>query len=84
MGTLLGAIIGNSIDQQQQAVREAALTNKRIVYHDNRDHAVEAIPGPMDQHTQCRKVTKRVWDKGNLVSEKVEEVCEGEKNSSDY
>ena len=84
VGTLLGAIIGNSIDQQQQAVREAALTNKRIVYHDNRDHAVEAIPGPIDQHTQCRKVTKRVWDKGNLVSEKVEEVCEGEKNSSDY
>ena len=84
VGTLLGAILGNAIDQQQFAVREAALTNKRIVYYDNQDHAIEAIPGPVDQHTKCRKVTKREWDKGNLVSERVEEVCEGEKFSSDY
>ena len=84
VGTLLGAIFGNAIDQQQLAVREAALTDKRIVYYDNQDHAIEAIPGPVDQHTKCRKVTKREWDKGNLVSERVEEVCEGEKFSSDY
>ena len=84
VGTLLGAIFGNAIDQQQLAVREAALTDKRIVYYDNQDHAIEAIPGPVDQHTKCRKVTKREWDKGNLVSETVEEVCEGEKFSSDY
>ena len=84
LGTLIGAIAGNAIDQQQLAVREAALTNKRIVYYDNKDQAIEAIPGPVDQHTKCRKVTKREWDKGQLVSERVEEVCEGEKFSKDY
>jgi hypothetical protein len=29
-------------------------------------------------------VTKREWDKGYLVSERVEEVCEGEKLTSEY
>lgn len=84
VGTLLGAIVGNAIDQQHQAVREAALTNKRVVYYANNNHAIEAIPGPVDQHTKCRKVTKREWERGHLVSERVEEVCEGERFSEDY
>ena len=84
VGTLLGAIVGNAVDQERQAALEAAAMDKRIVYYDNKDRAVEAIPGPEDQHTKCRKVTMREWDKGNLVSEKVEEVCEGEKVSKYY
>ncbi len=84
IGTLLGAIVGNAADQSHQAVREAAVTNKRVVYYDDRGGALEAIPGPTNQQTNCRKVTKRVWDKGNLVSETVEETCEGEKKSRDY
>jgi hypothetical protein len=65
--------------------REAAVTNRRIVYYDQEeDHAIEAIPGPEDQHTKCRKVTKREWDKGYLVSERVEEICEGEMVSNKY
>jgi uncharacterized protein YcfJ len=84
VGTLVGALVGNAIDQQHQAVREAALTNKRVVYYANNKHAIEAIPGPVDQHTKCRKVTKREWDRGHLVSERVEEVCEGERFSEDY
>ena len=84
VGTLLGAIVGNAVDQERQAAVEAAVMDKRIVYYDNKDRAVEAIPGPEDQHTKCRKVTMREWDKGNLVSEKVEEVCEGEKVSRYY
>jgi len=84
VGTLLGAIVGNAVDQEHQAAVEAAAMDKRIVYYDNKDRAVEAIPGPEDQHTKCRKVTMREWDKGNLVSEKVEEVCEGEKVSKYY
>lgn len=85
VGTLLGAIVGNAVDQHHQIVREAALTNRRVVYYDHKkDHAIEAIPGPEDQHTKCRKVTKREWEKGYLVSERVEEVCEGEKLTSEY
>ncbi len=85
VGTLLGAIVGNAVDQQHQIMREAALTNKRLVYYDHKEnYAIEAIPGPKDQHTKCRKVTKREWDKGYLVSERVEEICEGEKLTGEY
>jgi uncharacterized protein YcfJ len=84
VGTLIGAIIGNAVDQEHQAAVEAATMDKRIVYYDNKDRAVEAIPDPEDQHTKCRKVTMREWDKGNLVSEKIEEVCEGEMVSKYY
>ena len=85
VGTLLGAVIGNAVDQRHQIAREAALSDRRIVYYDQEeDYAVEAIPEPRDQETKCRKVTKREWDKGYLVSEKVEEICEGEKRSSYY
>ncbi|MEJ2284071.1 MAG: glycine zipper family protein [Desulfobacterales bacterium] len=85
VGTLLGAILGNAVDQQHQIAREAALTNRRVVYYDDKnDRAIEAIPGPEDEHTKCRKVTKREWDRRHLVSERVEEVCEGEKLTSTY
>jgi uncharacterized protein YcfJ len=84
IGTLLGAILGNAADQSHQAAREAAMTNKRVVYYDDKGGALEAIPGPVDQHTKCRKVTKRIWENGQLMTEKTEEVCEGEKSSRDY
>ena len=71
VGTLLGAIVGNATDQEYAAAREAAMTDKRVVYYDNHGGAVEAIPGPVDQRTDCRKVTKRVWNKGTLVSGKI-------------
>ena len=85
VGSLVGAIVGNAVDQERQIAREAAMTNRKIVYYERKqDHAIEAIPGPEDQHTKCRKVTKREWDKGYLVSERVEEICEGEKVSRNY
>ena len=85
VGTMLGAIVGNAVDQQHQIAREAALTNRRVVYYDDSNQrAIEAIPGPEDEHTKCRKVTKREWEKGYLVSERVEEVCEGEKLTRTY
>jgi uncharacterized protein YcfJ len=84
IGTLVGTIAGNAVDQSHRASREAARTNKRVVYIDDNRTAVEAIPGPYNQQTNCRKVTKRLWDKGTLVSETVEEICEGEKTSPDY
>ena len=84
IGTLVGAIAGNAIDQEHQAARDAAMTNKRIVYVDRDGRAVEAIPFQNDQQTNCRKVTKRQWDNGQMISETVEEICEGEKTTRDY
>ena len=84
VGTLMGAIAGNAVDQSNQAVRDAARMNKRIVYYDDKGRGVEAIPGQTNQQTKCKKVTKRLWDNGKLISETVEEVCEGEKTTNEY
>jgi uncharacterized protein YcfJ len=79
VGMLLGSIIGNAADQSYQAEREAVRTNKRVVSYDDHGGAVEVIPGPRNQHTDCRKVAKRLWRNGALVSETVERLCEEEK-----
>jgi uncharacterized protein YcfJ len=84
IGTVVGAIAGNAVDQDYQAARDAAALNKRVVYVDDQGRAVEAIPIQGSQQTNCRKVTTRHWDNGQLISETVEEICEGEKTSKDY
>ena len=84
IGTLVGAIAGNAVDQEHQAAKDAARLNKRVVYFDKRGRAIEAIPVQNDQRTNCRKVTKRQWDNGQLLGETVEEICEGEKTTRDY
>jgi uncharacterized protein YcfJ len=84
IGTVIGAIAGNAVDQDYQAARDAAALNKRVVYVDDQGRAVEAIPIQGSQQTNCRKVTTRHWDNGQLISETVEEICEGEKTSKDY
>ena len=84
IGTVVGAIAGNAVDQDYQAARDAAALNKRVVYVDDQGRAVEAIPVQGSQQTNCRKVTTRHWDNGQLISETVEEICEGEKTSRDY
>jgi uncharacterized protein YcfJ len=84
IGTLIGAIAGNAVDQDYEAARDAAMLNKRVVYVDSQGRAVEAIPQQSTQQTNCRKVTKRHWDNGQLISETIEEICEGEKSSKDY
>jgi hypothetical protein len=77
-------MIGNAVDQHDAATREAATTNKRVVYYDDQGGVFEAIPGPTDARTDCRKVTKREWKDGTLVSETIEEICEGNKSVRKY
>lgn len=74
-GTILGGLVGNAVDQDYQAAREAAQYQKPVVYYDRKGSAVEAIPAPAEQKPNCRKVTNKVWQDGNVVSEKVEEIC---------
>ena len=75
-GTILGAIAGNEVDQDYQAVRDAVQNDKQVIYYDRQGSAVEVIPHSGDVKTNCRKVTKRVWKDGKLLSETVEEICE--------
>ncbi|MFX0202797.1 MAG: YMGG-like glycine zipper-containing protein [Candidatus Hodarchaeota archaeon] len=75
-GTILGALVGNAVDQDYQAVRDAAYHDKPVIYYDKKGCAVEAIPEGIDRKTNCHRVTKRTWQDGELVSETVEEICE--------
>ena len=84
IGTVVGALAGNARDQEYQAAKDAVAINKRVIYVDQQGRAVEAIPMQSSQQTNCRKVTKRQWDNGQMVSETIEEICEGEKSSRDY
>lgn len=75
-GTILGALVGNAVDQDYQAVSDAVQNDKQVIYYDRQGSAVEVIPHNGDDKTNCRKVTKRVWKDGTLISETVEEICE--------
>jgi len=74
-GTILGALVGNAVDQDYQAARDAAHYNKPVIYYDRNGRAVEAVPETATD-PNCRKITKRTWENGELVKETVEEICE--------
>lgn len=83
-GAILGALVGNAQDQSAAATRSAASTGKRVVYYDDHGGAVEASPMGMNQSTNCHKVQKKVWSNGQVVSDTIEEVCEGTKRTDQY
>ena len=74
-GTIIGALVGNAVDQDYQAARDAAQYNKPVIYYDRNGRAVEAVPAASTD-PNCRNITKRIWENGELVKETVEEVCE--------
>jgi hypothetical protein len=74
-GTIIGGLVGNAVDQDYQAARDAARYDRPVVYYDERGAAVQAIPRHVTGKPNCRVVTKRVWQDGTLVSETVEEIC---------
>jgi len=74
-GTIIGALVGNAVDQDYQAARDAAQYNKPVIYYDRNGRAVEAVP-EAGTDPNCRKITKRIWENGELVKETVEEICE--------
>jgi|GEM_PF-804484 len=73
-GTILGGLVGNAVDQDYQAAREAAYYGKPVIYYDENGRAVEALPEGA-YRPDCRTVRKRTWENGVLVRETLEEVC---------
>ena len=84
IGAALGATIGNIMDQERGAIIAASQQNRRVVVYDNQGGAIEAIPGPVNQRTNCKKVTTRHWEGGKLISEEINEVCTGKKITDTY
>lgn len=75
-GALLGGLIGNTLDQQAQAMSTQP---------ENRGKSIVIVEeGPTNAQTKCRKVTKKVWKDGNRISETTEEVCTGNRTSNVY
>jgi uncharacterized protein YcfJ len=85
IGTIVGATVGNIMDQEREAVISASQQNKRVViYNEKQSEAIEAIPGPANQQTNCKKVTTRHWKEGKLIQEETKEVCTGNKITNAY
>jgi hypothetical protein len=84
IGAALGATIGTVMDQQREAIIAASQQNRRVVIYDNQGGAIEAIPGPVNQRTNCKKVTTRHWEGGKLIKEEINEVCTGHKATGTY
>ncbi len=84
IGATAGAILGGGITEiSKKASTEAAQKNQPVVYqYGNR--VVEATPMAYNQRTHCHKVHKRIWQDGNLVEDRIEEVCEGNKTTNTY
>ena len=75
-GALAGGLIGNLADQADQQAKQLSTENRGKVY-------VAQTEEPTSK-TNCRKVTKRNWKNGSLISETTEEVCTGNRQSNTY
>ncbi len=81
IGGALGALAGATIaDVSAQANQQAVATGQPVQYQtDNGQGVYRAEPESRvyypDEHTRCRKVRERVWDHGQLVKDRVKEVC---------
>ncbi len=86
IGGALGAVFGGTLaDISSQASYQAARTNQQVVYRQG-PTVVEATPVPATHNaeTTCRKVRKRIWRNGTLITDRIEEVCEGQKKEYTY
>jgi uncharacterized protein YqgC (DUF456 family) len=84
IGATAGAVFGAGITEiSRNASVQAAQQHQPVIYHQG-NTVIEATPAGYDQETKCHKIHKRIWEDGNLIEDRVEEVCEGRKISPTY
>ncbi len=84
IGATAGAVLGGGLTEiSSQASANAASTGHTVVYRQG-DNVVEATPLSYNQQTKCHKIRKRIWKKGRLIEDRVEEVCEAHKTTNSY
>lgn len=87
LGAAIGSVVGGTLTEiSARAARETAAENRTVVYRNPaQGTVVETTPLPQNEaSTHCHKVRKRVWRKGTLLKDTVEEVCESDKTVGSY
>ena len=86
IGGLLGAALGGTLTEiSARAAREAVQTGKPVAYQrQNGWERVEAYPIGYNAQTKCHKVRERIWKDGELIEDKITEICKGEKTEYIY
>ena len=86
IGGALGAALGATVTEiSTRAAREAAQTGRPVTYQSNDGwQKVEATPVAYNARTKCHKVRERIWQDGQLVKDRVKEVCKGDKTEYSY
>ena len=83
IGAAIGAAALGGVAAIEEAEREAVRQNRPVVINQN-GSTTRIDPLPSNQKTRCRKIRRRTWRNGKLVSDTVEEVCNSEKIEDSY
>jgi hypothetical protein len=86
IGAALGGILGATLsDISARGAQEVAYTGMPVQYATEDGRGVyRAEPMDYNAQTKCHKVHERVWENGQLIKDRVKEVCEGEKTERTY
>ena len=83
IGAAIGAAALGGMAAIEEAEREAIRQNRPVVINQN-GSTTRIDPLPSNQKTRCRKIRRRTWRNGRLVSDTVQEVCNSEKVEDRY
>lgn len=86
IGGIIGTIVGATLaDVSERASSEAARNQRPTEYRTEDGRGVyRAEPLGYDGVTQCRRVQERVWQDGQLVRDRVREICTSDRNQPGY
>ena len=83
IGAAIGAAALGGMAAIEEAEREAVRQNRPVIINQN-GSTTRIDPLPTNQKTRCRKIRRRTWRNGKLVSDTIEEVCNSEKVEDRY
>jgi len=86
IGAVLGALAGATIsDVSVQGARQAAIANRPVIYTTQEGRGTYyAEPIGESGQTNCKKVREKIYENNRLVSDRIREVCTGEKYTPTY
>ncbi|OAQ20976.1 putative lipoprotein [Thermosulfurimonas dismutans] len=84
IGATAGAVLGGGLTAISTRATQEAVAKQQTVVYQSENAVVEATPMEYNQKTYCHKVHKRIWRNGQLVTDRIEEVCEGTKTGNYY